>query len=272
MTNIMNNISQKEANFHDTFAKSINLDELLVNETFTACTSPENKYILSKFGPLKGKRILDIGCGAGESSVYFALQGADVTALDVSEKMINTVIALAKTHNVTVKTIISDVMEMENTNETYDIVYGNGVLHHFQNHRKCLEIIYQVLTKSGVAAFIEPLTHNPIINIYRKIATEVRTEDEKPFKIIELEEMFTKQFDSFEHEEFWFFTMAIFLKFFLVDRVHPNKERYWKKIIKEADKLEPLYEKLNKLDNMFLNSLPFLKRYCWNSVIIGKKH
>lgn len=268
----MNNILQKEANFHDTWAGSINLDELLINETFTACTSPENKYILSKLGSLKGKRILDIGCGAGESSVYFALQGADVTALDVSEKMINTVIALAKKYNVTVKIMFSDVLEMENANETYDIVYGNGVLHHFQNHRKCLEKIYQVLARSGVAAFIEPLAHNPIINIYRKIATEVRTEDEKPFKISELEEMFTKQFDSFEHEEFWFFTTAIFLKFFLIDRVHPNKERYWKKIIKEVDKIEPLYGRLKKLDDMLLDSLLFLKRYCWNSVIIGKKH
>ena len=38
----------------------------------------ENQWILELMGDLRGKKLLDIGAGLGESSVYFALQGADV--------------------------------------------------------------------------------------------------------------------------------------------------------------------------------------------------
>ncbi len=55
------------------------LDQILVHECFEAPTALENRFILGQMGPLRGKKILDIGAGLGESSVYFAMQGALVT-------------------------------------------------------------------------------------------------------------------------------------------------------------------------------------------------
>jgi 2-polyprenyl-3-methyl-5-hydroxy-6-metoxy-1,4-benzoquinol methylase len=67
-----------EMEFHNRWAKSIDIESLLVRESFESPSAFENHYALKELGPLAGKRILDLGCGAGESSVYFALQGADV--------------------------------------------------------------------------------------------------------------------------------------------------------------------------------------------------
>jgi len=41
-----------------------------------------------RFGNRKGKRLLGLWCGAEEASVCFALQGADVTACDISSEML----------------------------------------------------------------------------------------------------------------------------------------------------------------------------------------
>ena len=45
---------------------------------------------------------------------------------------------------------------------------------------------------------------------------------------------------------------------FIVQFRNPNKERFWKKIVEEADKWAWLYKPLEKLDNIILNIFPFL--------------
>ncbi len=67
-------VHRKEAEFHDQWAIETPLEKISVREAFEAPTAPENRFILRKMGTLTGKRVLDIGAGLGESSVYFALQ------------------------------------------------------------------------------------------------------------------------------------------------------------------------------------------------------
>ena len=64
-------------------------------------------------------RILDIGAGLGESSVYFALRGARVTAVDISPRMIELAHRLARAHGVEVveRAIMPD--ELEKTDEVF---------------------------------------------------------------------------------------------------------------------------------------------------------
>ena len=74
---------ETEEVFHDEWANSENVEDVDVITTNEAITAPEMRYITKKMGDLKGKKVLDVGCGLGEASVYFALQGADVTATDL---------------------------------------------------------------------------------------------------------------------------------------------------------------------------------------------
>ncbi|MBI4680521.1 MAG: SAM-dependent methyltransferase, partial [Nitrospirae bacterium] len=112
--------------------------------------------------------------------------------------------------------------------------------------------------------------HNPIIKVYRKIAKEVRTEDEHPITMADLS-IFGKYFSNVRIETTWFFTLWIFIRYYFFDRVNPNKVRFWKKILVDHRELERTYIRLEAIDRIFLKIFPFMKRYCWNIVILSRK-
>jgi SAM-dependent methyltransferase len=129
--------------------------------------------------------------------------------------------------------------------------------------------MHRVLKPGGKMCFWDPLRHNPVINIYRKMATEVRTEDETPLHINIVNEV-KQQFSSTKFDTFWIATLWIFLQFYLIERVNPNQERYWKKIILEQNRLRPLYQRLERLDK-FLKRIPGMRRLAWNLAIVATK-
>ena len=260
---------REEEFFHDKWAGSINIDEVMVDESFEACTAAENRLIIKKLGDLSGKKILDLGCGAGEASIYLAKKGAQVTATDISKGMLEVVNKVAQKHNVEVFTKQSYSHQIDFDDETFDIVYAANLLHHVDIELTILEV-FRVLKNGGIFVSWDPLAHNPIINIYRQIAKEVRTDDEHPLKFSDLK-TFRKHFRVVETYTTWLFTLWIFIKFFFGDKINPNKERYWKKIIIEHKKLENLYFPLEKLDHIILKIFPFLRRYCWNIVVLSYK-
>lgn len=263
------NISKKEEEFHNDWASTIEVENVLVDETFQACTCPENRLIMKKLGDIRQKMILEIGCGAGEASVYFAKQGASVTATDISPGMLEVVNKIAQIHNVTVKTKKCTADKIDFDDNSFDIVYAGNLLHHVDIEKTLIEI-RRVLKKGGIFVSWDPLAHNPAINIYRTIAKKVRTEDEHPLHMKDID-LFKKYFSSVSFETTWFFSLWVFIKYFFIDKVDPNEERFWKKIIYDEKNLKNIYNRLEKLDNLFLNIFPFLKRYCWNIIIFSIK-
>ena len=95
-------ILKEEEAFHDEWASSIDVDKIDVDQAFTACTAPENRYIREEMGDVTNLKILDLGCGAGEAGVYLATQGADVVCSDLSEGMLHLLATTAKQRNVIV--------------------------------------------------------------------------------------------------------------------------------------------------------------------------
>jgi len=79
---------ERERVFHDDWANSIRVEDVQLDSVFEGPAALENKWILGQLGDLKGKRVLDLGCGLGEASVYFAKKGAIVTASDLSPQML----------------------------------------------------------------------------------------------------------------------------------------------------------------------------------------
>ena len=260
---------QTEESFHDEWARGIDVQEVLVRESFEEVTALENRYVLSQAGDLKGKRVLELGCGAGEGSIYFALQGAEVVATDISTGMIEVVKRVADKFGVPVTAHRMTAEHIDYPDASFDIVYGNGVLHHV-DFVKAVAEASRVLKPGGRAFFIEPLSYNPVINIYRHIAKTVRTPDERPFRFKDLKEM-KPYFRESHHKEFWLFTLLIFIYFYLIERADPSKERYWKKVIKDAPKFRKLFQFLNGLDNFFLKIFPPFRYLCWNTVIVLSK-
>ena len=101
------------------------------------------------------------------------------------------------------------------------------------------------------------------------MATAVRTEDEAPLRF-EVLELARRWFPRVRCRTFWIASLALFLKYYLVDRVHPNADRYWKRILRETDRSLLWWKPLLLADGL-LTRLPGVRRLSWNIVLWGQK-
>lgn len=266
----MNSIENNEIEFHDEWAKSTDLSEIFVRECFESETSPENRQILKWMGELRGKKVLELGCGLGEASVYFALKGASVTATDISPGMVSKTIELAKHHGVSVEGVVvsSNSLSQLNDNE-FDFVYAGNLLHHV-DIEKCISMLACKIKPGGQAMFWDPVAYNPIINVYRKLASGVRTIDEHPLTMGDVKTI-KKYFCNVEVRHFWLTSMSVFLWYYFFKRYNPNKVRYWKQILKDGKELSGFMKVTHRLDQFLFKVIPPLKWLSWNVAIRASK-
>jgi 2-polyprenyl-3-methyl-5-hydroxy-6-metoxy-1,4-benzoquinol methylase len=257
-----------EEDYHDRYAEDIELKDLLVEQLFEAPTAIDNQYILEQVGDLNGKRILDLACGAGESAVYFASKGAEVSAVDISQGMLTVAEKLAESHGVKIEARKMRAEALEFEENYFDIVYGYGALHHIDLEHSATEI-HRVLKKGGLGVFVEPLGYNPTLWFYRLLAKEVRTKTEKPFFFSQLR--FFKDFAHVAHKEFWFSALLVYLDFFFIRRYHPSKVRYWRQVLVEGERYRRWIGVLKRIDNFLLGLLPPLRYLSSTTVIILRK-
>lgn len=230
--------------------------------------APENRFILNRVGDLQGKNILDLGCGAGESSVFFAHKGARCHAADCSPGMIKLARKLSLHNGVDFYSYVANAAELPFANNSFDIIYAANLLHHVDVHETLREM-YRVLKPGGKACMWDPLRHNPLINLYRKMATGVRTPDEHPLDI-NIIDTIKNLFANVVFDTFWLATLWIFCRFYLIEHVDPNREPYWRKIRLEEQRLRRPYQRLEKIDR-FLKKIPLIKKYAWNIVVVAEK-
>ena len=76
-----------------------------------------------------GGRILDLGCGEGRDSVYFASCGFEVTGLDISDAGLEKAERLADERGVTVRWLCRSMLDVPVTGR-FDLVYSCGAIHH----------------------------------------------------------------------------------------------------------------------------------------------
>lgn len=259
----------REIDFHDHWAHTTAVTSIDADAAFTAPTALENQYILQHLGSLAGKRLLDIGCGLGESSVMFAKLGACVTASDLSPEMIRMTGELARQHGVTLQTHIGAAETLALPAGAFDIIYAANVIHHLPDRLAFLRNVERLLANDGVFCSWDPVKYNPVINIYRRMAAAVRSADERPLGRAELAEIRTV-FPAVEVRFFWLLSLLLFVKYFLFDRLHPSRERYWKRIYQENRRTLWWWYPLKRLDDLLLR-LPGIRWLSWNIVIVARK-
>lgn len=168
-----------------------------------------HRYFCSLFVDIKGKKVLDCGCGMGYYSVLCAKRGALVTAIDISEEMLKISKIRAKLNGVgnKIRFYCMSVERMSFTKEEkFDVVIGCGALHHFQ-----LELagknISKTLKKGGKAIFLEPLIGSRFLFWFRSFFP-VPCEESPGGGGLTYEEiaMFSKFFSKTSIKTFHFFT------------------------------------------------------------------
>ena len=108
------------------------------------------KELIKKYLTRKGKKVLDAGCGIGRNSVYALHYGAkEVFAFDVEKSTVE--IAKNNLSNFKNSTVFTDsIYELKNVdNESFDIVFCIGVIHHLSSPIEAVENLYKKVKKEG---------------------------------------------------------------------------------------------------------------------------
>lgn len=116
-------------------------------------------WIATQAGLKPGLRVLEIGCGSGVFTEFFAATGATILAVDISEDLL----ALARQRGLPGSvTFVCTAFERLEAGAPFDAVVGSSVLHHLDVDA-ALGRMLRLLAPGGNMAFAEPNMLNPQI-------------------------------------------------------------------------------------------------------------
>ena len=119
---------------------------------------------LKLLGNLKGKKVLEVGCGGAQCGIAMAKKGAKVTGIDISEEQLKFAKKLADKNKVDIKFIQRDFKKFpEVKSNSQDIVFSAFALQYADNLTRTLKEINRTLKKGGI--FVMSLDH-PIFRIF----------------------------------------------------------------------------------------------------------
>lgn len=126
----------------------------------------ERPYLISRFPSLKNKNVLDIGCSSGFYTEYALENGAHVTAVDISKKMIERLTSRLKSPRLRLfEADIAKPMPFLET-ESFDYIICSLLLHYIKDWDLPLTELYRVMKKGGKMVIS---THHPFaIYLYLK--------------------------------------------------------------------------------------------------------
>ena len=104
------------------------------------------------FGPedLKGKLVLDVGCGMGRFSDVASRWGATVIGIDLTSAVDAAYANIGARDEVNL--VQADIFKLPFRDETFDVVFSIGVLHHTPNTRSAFEQLPRLLKPGGKIA------------------------------------------------------------------------------------------------------------------------
>jgi SAM-dependent methyltransferase len=207
-------------------------------------------------GDRSGKRVLEYGCGEGWITLDLAREGALVSAFDISAE------AVRATREVIASEGLSDRCRIERMgaerldypDDSFDMSIGFAILHHLDLEPAVAEL-HRVLKPGGVAYFAEPLGSNPLINLYRRLTPQYRTEDEKPLDLEALAPLLSR-FREVVHSEYYVTALAAIALAYLPfgPQLYPAVNR-----------------RLMRFDDLLLRMFPRLGRLAWYTILRMRK-
>ncbi len=207
------------------------------------------EYSYHTLGDVKGKTVLDYGCGSGDDSIMIANRGGNVIGVDISPELIELAGKRLAAHNLGDKAEfrIGSAHDLPLEDESVDVVFGMAILHHLDLDLASKEV-FRVLKKGGRAIFQEPVRNSKVIKFIRNLIPFENGDVspyERPLTDSELKE-FAKEFTSYKSRAF----SVPFVNLIEVLGLPDN-----------------IYHSSVKLDRKLLNSVSFLNYYASIRVI-----
>ncbi|NVM55014.1 MAG: class I SAM-dependent methyltransferase [Candidatus Helarchaeota archaeon] len=115
-------------------------------------TPPAALVELVKNGIVKPCKAIDLGCGAGNYTIYFASLGFNIIGIDISPSAIEAAKENANKKKVKCNFLVSDVLgDLEDLRQTFDFAYDWELLHHIfpEKRKKYVENVHSILNPRG---------------------------------------------------------------------------------------------------------------------------
>ena len=103
------------------------------------------------FASAGGLKVLEIGCGLGTDGVQFARAGAHYTGVDLTEAAVDLARRNFEWRNLPGEFRTADAENLEFADDTFDVVYSHGVLHHTPDTARAVGEVHRVLKQIGRA-------------------------------------------------------------------------------------------------------------------------
>jgi SAM-dependent methyltransferase len=140
------------------------------------------EYAYALLGDVRGRWVLDFGCGTGENTLLLARRGANVIGVDISCSLIRIAQRRLSLNNVPggAQFIVGSAHDLPLADESVDVVLGVAILHHLDLGLATREI-HRVLKPGGRAIFKEPVRDSQLLRAVRK-CIPYRTPNVSPFE------------------------------------------------------------------------------------------
>ena len=114
-------------------------------------SSPSVFKTIEKHFNLEGLKVLEVGAGTGRDSIELARRGAEVYVLDFAENSLKIVEAQKFRHQLidNVHLVRGDAFVSPFLDNSFDLVFHQGLLEHFLNPLNLLKENYRILRKGG---------------------------------------------------------------------------------------------------------------------------
>ena len=103
------------------------------------------------FAGARGLRVLEIGCGLGTDGAQFAKAGADYIGVDLTDAAMDLARKRLEIEGLPGEFRVADAENLDFADESFDLVYSHGVLHHTPDTARAVCEIHRVLKPGGRA-------------------------------------------------------------------------------------------------------------------------
>lgn len=140
------------------------------------------EYVFSLLGDVRGKTVLEYGCGDGTNTILLGNRGAKIISLDLSPELIRVARARVVANGLSegVEFVVGSAHNVPLPDESVDVVVGIAILHHLDLTLAAAEV-KRLLKKGGTAVFQEPVRNSTLIRLIRKLIPN-RSPDISPFE------------------------------------------------------------------------------------------
>lgn len=105
----------------------------------------------NSYNSIENKKVLEVGCGRGDFSIFLSNHAANVHGTDFSEAAVSIAKEKAKTQSSPAYFSVADAQKLPFGNGSFDIIYSCECLEHIPNPQRALDEFFRVLKPGGTA-------------------------------------------------------------------------------------------------------------------------